>query len=106
MTIYPTNGILIVAKMAMIENESDHTIVYPNPTTGEFNVNFTVKQPGKVKLYVMDMNGSIQHVILEKDMPSGQYTYSSNIESLASGLYIATLQTQSQSEGLRIIKQK
>jgi hypothetical protein len=106
MTILPTNGILIVAKMAMINNETDQMIVYPNPTTGEFSVNFTVKESGKVMLYVIDMNGSLQRVILDKEMPSGTYTYSSNIENLANGIYIATLQSHNQKEDQKIIKQK
>jgi hypothetical protein len=105
MTIYPTNGILIVAKVAMIDNETDQTIVYPNPTTGEFYVNFTVKDSGPVKLYVVNMQGAIEHVILEKEMPAGKYTYYSNIQSLASGLYIATIQSHDKSEGLKVIKQ-
>ena len=106
MTILPTNGILIVAKMATIENDKDCAIIYPNPTSGEFYVNFTVKESGKVKLYVVNMYGQVQHIILDKEMPAGNYTYFSSIENLASGLYIATIQAQNQSEGLRVIKQK
>ena len=106
MTILPTNSILIVAKMAMIDNETDRMMVYPNPTTGDFNVNFTVKEKGIVKLYVADMNGKVQHIILDKEMPIGNYTYSSNIEHLVNGLYIATLQSHNQAEGLKVIKQK
>jgi hypothetical protein len=106
MSINPTNGILIVAKMATINNQSDRMIVYPNPTTGDFFVNFTVKDPGNVKLYLLNSNGSVQHIILDKQMPAGSYTYQSNIETLASGIYVATLQSNTQSEGARIIKQK
>jgi hypothetical protein len=106
MSINPTNGILIVAKMATINNQSDRMVVYPNPTTGDFYVNFSVKESSQVKLYLINSNGSIQHIILDKQMPAGNYTYQSNIETLASGLYIATLQSSTQSEGARIIKQK
>jgi hypothetical protein len=81
-------------------------IVYPNPTTGDFNVNFSVKEKGLVKLYVVDMNGAVQHIILDKEMPVGTYTYSSNIGHLVNGLYIATLQSHNQTEGLKVIKQK
>ncbi len=106
MSITPTNGILIVAKMATVENGSDKAFVYPNPTTGDFYINFSVKESGDVKLYVMNTQGAIEHIILEKNMPAGNYTYFSNIQNLASGVYIATVQSQNQSEGLRIIKQK
>jgi hypothetical protein len=106
MNINPTNGILIVAKMATISNESDHMVVYPNPTTGDFYVNFSVKESGNVKLYLVNSNGAVQHIILDKVMPAGTYTYQSNIENLASGFYVATLQSINKSEGARIIKQK
>jgi hypothetical protein len=106
MTIFPTNSILVVAKMATINNESDHMILYPNPTTGDFNINFTVKEKGNVKLYVVGMNGSVEKVILDKVMPAGTYTYSSNIENVVNGIYIATLQSHNQTEGLKVIKQK
>ena len=106
MSISPTNGILIVAKMAFLPNSSDNMIVFPNPTSGDFYVNFTVKQSGPVKLYVMNVNGQIDHVILDKYMSPGSYTYSSNIRALAEGMYFATLQSKSQAESAKILKQK
>jgi hypothetical protein len=105
MTINPTNGILIVAKMAMVDNESDHAIVYPNPNTGEFYINFTVKTSGNVKLYVANLEGAIEQVILNKDMPAGKYTYYSNIQNLSNGIYVATIQSQGKTEALKVIKQ-
>jgi hypothetical protein len=61
--------------------------------------------------YLLDLEGELTNLlalgqILDKEMPAGKYTYFSSIENLASGLYIATIQAQNQSEGLRIIKQK
>jgi hypothetical protein len=105
LTINPANGILIVAKMTNGNSISeDEMKVYPNPTTGEFSVDFSVKESGRVKLYVMDMNGKILNVILDKDMPKGDYIYSSNIENVSSGIYFTTLQTVDERNSSKIIK--
>ena len=106
MNITPTSGILIVAKMAAPYNgtEEEHMVVYPNPTTGEFNVSFNVKESGQVKLYIVNSQGQIQHVILDKEMPKGSYTYSSNISNLVSGIYVATLREEQRLESSKIIK--
>ena len=108
LSVTPTNGILIVAKMAapLGPNEAEESmVVYPNPTTGDFSVNFTVKSKGKVTLYILNNQGKIEHVILDKEMPEGTYVYSSNIENLASGIYIATLQQKGDVKTSKLIKQ-
>jgi hypothetical protein len=105
LTINPANGILIVAKMTNgFTITEDAMKVYPNPTTGEFSVDFTVKNKGRVKLYVTDMNGKTLAVILDKDMPEGNYIYSSNIENVSSGIYFTTLQTVDGGNSSKIIK--
>lgn len=106
MSISPTSGILIVAKMASLPNNVADMMVFPNPTSGDFYVNFTVKQPGQVKLYVMNLSGQLDHVILDKYMSPGNYTYSSNVKALAAGVYFATLQSNNQAESAKILKQK
>ena len=106
MNITPTNGILIVAKMAPIAGGLDETEmrVFPNPTSGEITIDFKVKQTGRVKLYIVGMNGEITHVILDKDMPEGEYVYSSNINHLIQGIYVASLQAKNQKITKKIIK--
>ena len=57
-----------------------------------------------VKLVIVDLNGSEQFVILDQDMPAGKYVYSSNINQLTSGLYVASLQAVDQINSTKIIK--
>ena len=106
MSISPANGILVVAKMASIGNGLNETemTVFPNPTSGEITIDFTVKQSGRVKLYIVGMNGVINHVILDKDMPEGDYVYTSNIHHLTQGIYVASLQAKNQNSNKKIIK--
>ena len=107
LNINPTNGILIVAKMAggFGTGSLAETIkVYPNPTTGDFSVSFTVKEAGRVKLLVTDMNGRIINSILDKDMPVGKYVYYSNIGNVSTGIYFTTLQSLAEVESFKLIK--
>jgi len=105
LTITPANGILIVAKMAFgSSNTEEEMRVYPNPTTGEFTVDFNVKESGMVKLYIMDLNGNVLSKVLDKNMPAGKYTYNSNINNVSSGIYFTTLQTEGDVSSFKIIK--
>lgn len=106
MTINPTNGILVVCKMAF-GGTIDETsmIVYPNPTSGDVNISFEVKEKGKVTLFVADIDGSVKQIILDKEMPAGHYTYSTNLENMATGVYVAALKAKNQKDAQRIIKQ-
>ena len=106
MTITPMNGILVVAKMAQISGGFDDTEmrIFPNPTSGEITIDFTVKHTGRVKLYIVGMDGRVSHVILDRDMPEGEYVYTSNINHLIEGIYVASLQAKNQKTSAKIIK--
>lgn len=106
LSITAANGILIVAKMAGPSNQLDNFEIkaFPNPTTGEISFEFAVKHSGQVKLAIVDLNGSEQFVILDQDMPAGKYVYSSNINRLINGLYVASLQAVDQTNATKIIK--
>jgi hypothetical protein len=105
LSINPANGILVVAKMAGGSGSMEETIkVYPNPTTGDFSVSFTVKEAGRIKLLVTDMNGRIINSILDKDMPIGKYVYYSNIGNVSTGVYFTTLQSLTEIESFKLIK--
>ena len=106
MSITPTNGILMVYRTSNstgMKTEEMMT-VYPNPTTNLINIEFDVKESSNVKLCVVDMNGAIKTVILDKEMPAGTYTYSYDLQSFASGVYVAYLQAKDQIESDKIIK--
>ena len=109
LSVSPTNGILVVFKMSApstigVTEEETKMMVYPNPTTGYANIKFEVKNTGRVRLEVYDMNGRPIHVIFDKDMPAGVYNYDFNINHVAQGLYFGTLQATGQKGSVRIIK--
>jgi hypothetical protein len=103
MNITPTNGILVVYRMASVNNDQ-LMVVYPNPTTGEFAVKFNVEQDGLVKLYVINQMGEKIDVIINKNMKKGSYEYNSNISNVSDGVYAAILNGKNQVESTKIIK--
>jgi hypothetical protein len=50
------------------------------------------------------MDGRVSHVILDRDMPEGEYVYTSNINHLIEGIYVASLQAKNQKTSAKIIK--
>lgn len=108
MSIRPANGILMVYKTSNstgLQTKETMT-VYPNPTSNLVNIEFDVKESSNVKLCVVDMNGAIKSVILDKEMPAGIYTYSYDLQSFANGVYVAYLQAKNQTEAEKIIKKE
>jgi len=92
MTITPTNGIVQVYKLANPGiGEVAGMSVFPNPTDDYVNVKFEVKQYGPVKLSVYSINGVEQKVVVNDEMPQGNYQYGVNLGYLPSGVYIAVL---------------
>jgi len=108
LSMTPTNGILVVYRMSApggtIVLEETKLMVYPNPTTGFTSITFDVKKAGRVHLSVHDMAGNKLITILEKDMPSGNFTYNFNLDPYNEGFYFATLQSNSQRGSAKIIK--
>lgn len=106
LSINPTNGILVVYQMFGMPSEFKKFMsVHPNPTTGEFNIDFNVEKEGEVNLSIVNENGQVEKVILNKKMSPGYYTYSCNIKNLSNGLFIATLRENGQPSSIKIIKE-
>lgn len=93
MGITPTNGVYEVKALNGVELKENEILVYPNPTTGEVVIKFNVSIDGLVSLAFVDGNGKRAITVFEQYMPSGNYAYSSTLESLRPGTYYTTLTT-------------
>lgn len=67
---------------------------YPNPTKGNSNINFEVKQDGFTSIELVDLNGRTQQVVFSQKAFEGQ-TYNLQIDAndLNDGVYIYKLTT-------------
>jgi hypothetical protein len=68
----------------------------PNPFNAATIIEYDVIERASTRLYVMDMLGRIQAVLLDAIVEAGSYTISFDASSLASGTYVCVLQTPSQ----------
>lgn len=75
------------------ETELTDVNVYPNPATNNVNVAISVPAEQKVTFQIVDMAGRI--IQSESMNVAGEYTYSTNISNLATGIYMMRVQTES-----------
>jgi glycosidase len=59
---------------SVYQHPSNIERVYPNPSSGEFNVDFFLAGNSQVELRVMDTKGSITKVLLSQKMQQGSHT--------------------------------
>jgi hypothetical protein len=92
LTITPSNGILQVYRLTNPGAIGPEGItVFPNPTEDYINVKFEVKEYGPVKLSVYGINGVEYKVVVNDNMPEGEYQYEANLGNLPAGVYMAVL---------------
>jgi hypothetical protein len=80
----------------------DDLNVYPNPTAGEVNLSFTLREKGTLTIRVMDPNGK---VVFKDRVPrfSGTYNRSIDLVGKASGLYFLTIEQNGKSITRKLI---
>jgi hypothetical protein len=86
-------------------NEAEHVLVYPNPSTGEVNVNFTCKEKGVYLFSVYDMMGNKMYST-EKTIEAGETLLTIDLHELPSGVYFLNLETQGKRFSEKLIIQK
>jgi hypothetical protein len=99
---------LVVTPTATTSNESDIAAsgvagvsVYANPTSGRFNVDFSLSRAEKVSLSLVDLTGATRQVLqAEQALEAGSYSRTVDTE-VAPGLYFVAVET---SRGRKLTK--
>ncbi len=60
--------------------------IYPNPTKGDLNIEFTTQESGNVELKIIDMSGRVVKSILSKSQ-EGENQFQISMSELANGIY-------------------
>lgn len=104
MNLTATNGVVEV-KMIQSGNFSNvnELIIYPNPTSDLAFMRFNVEVSGDVDIVIRSIDGRMVSEVVNGYMPSGTYTYSSNLESLVDGIYFASIITPSEVKYAKIV---
>ncbi|MEL6676613.1 MAG: M4 family metallopeptidase, partial [Bacteroidota bacterium] len=84
---------------------SEGITVYPNPTTGQLNLDFSIRQPEAITWRVLDMMGKVW--LTEKDgtYPVGQVSKTFLLEALPAGLYLIEVEINHGKQVIKVMKQ-
>ncbi|MDQ3046046.1 MAG: T9SS type A sorting domain-containing protein [Bacteroidota bacterium] len=77
--------------------------VNPNPVTHTSEVSYRVTAPGPVSLKLYDVSGKLVKVLFSQKQPKGIYSFSLNQNEIATGTYILHLETEMETETLRLV---
>ncbi|GAA4464412.1 hypothetical protein GCM10023093_14680 [Nemorincola caseinilytica] len=97
-----TSSTTLIPTTDKIENIA----LYPNPTSSEATLSFSLVESGRVQVAVMDYTGKVLSVVSDKEMGLGTQSVKISTADLASGNYIVTITTASgrRADKLTVIK--
>ena len=78
------------AKTPQISN----TIVYPNPSTDIFKLEFTNEKSQKIRISILDLTGKEVKVLFEDKGKKGKNEFSFNRQALSKGVYFIIIETE------------
>ena len=109
MNITPAMGVIEVRRInkgTVSLNDLNSVIVFPNPTDGDIQIQFKIKEQSNVDMAISDEVGRRVQTILKDHMPAGKYKYIANLNCLADGIYILSVTTETEVLHSKIIVQK
>jgi acid phosphatase type 7 len=86
--------------------EKNMLSVYPNPTSGEVMIKYTLEKSAKVELELFDEKGKRTDLISLGKKSKGEYEYMLNIQSKEAGLYTLYLKADKNTQYKKILKVK
>lgn len=66
---------------------------YPNPFNPSTKINFSLPQPGRVRLSVFNSLGQEVEILIDKDMKAGDHQVTFNAGNFPSGIYFYKLES-------------
>ena len=88
------------------ENNSSINVsnIYPNPTSGETSVTYSLANASKISVNVMDITGKIVYSEKEANKAEGKHTLNINASAFNSGVYYVTIVTDEAQVTKKLIK--
>ncbi len=77
--------------------------VYPNPSSGNFTIDYSLNEKARIKVLLFDMTGRQVSELINKDQTSGNYTYHSNDLNILHGTYILKIYKDNNPAGGKLI---
>ncbi len=86
-----------------INSESLKSVVYPNPTNGEVNIDFVLENSADVTLRLTSIQGQVIREVKRNGL-TGLQTTTLDISNQPSGLYFVTIATENESFTTKVMK--
>jgi len=82
----------------------DRFRVYPNPTSGTTNLDYTLKNAGDLTIDILDISGRVVKGVFAGNQPSGQQVVQINATELHNGIYLIRMQSNGQQVVRKFVK--
>ncbi|WP_020528102.1 M56 family metallopeptidase [Flexithrix dorotheae] len=92
----------LVTKSALAQS----VIAYPNPTEGEMNISFELKENEKVSIEIFDLSGKKVETLLNKSMAAGKHQVTWDSKDLPSGSYLLNISTKNEKIERKVLLNK
>jgi hypothetical protein len=95
--------------VAEITSSAKHIKLFqnmPNPFNGQTTISFSIPDYGPVQLSVTDLSGNVVQVLLNQTLPIGVHRYDFDASLLPPGVYLITLNFNSQIVAKKMILMK
>ncbi len=93
-------------KSVGVESISDNYecfTITPNPSSGQFTINFTLDSREQVNLVVLNSNGQVMETLLDETVSAGEHKVIWNAKGLPTGNYYCRLQAGNQTSSGKMI---
>ncbi|NVO03976.1 MAG: endonuclease [Bacteroidetes bacterium] len=89
--------------ISQVENNTSNTVVYPNPTSGNFNVEFTAQKQTNYNVKLIDFTGKLIRNI-NYTTSIGENKIDVSVSDYPSGIYLLQLSSEGISKSYKIVK--
>jgi len=83
-------------------SENNDVLIYPNPSNGNFNINYHIKEQGRVNIYIISIDGKIKRNLLSENKEQGEYLLNVS-QYLEAGYYLVKIESNNKFSTKKII---
>ncbi len=101
------NPISGIAREDGLSKRTISSTVYPNPISSILNIDYNLKQSSNVSIVIRDLTGkAVATLVNAEQKVAGDYTISMETFNLAAGVYLYTIETETESHTNRFVIKK
>lgn len=80
--------------------------IYPNPATSGINIDFALNKTENTEIGLYDLNGRLLQILVNEQIPAGDYSKYFSLDNLNAGMYLINLKTENQFATKKLIYNK